>query len=289
MADNPGIRNFTLQLSNCTLTRTDVDLDHYYFNGEGDYFVSLTHILDTGAPFPEGLRQYLRMTDAQESEERMMMTRDRGTKLHHALESLVMGMELYLEDYPTTYEKDAIVNFIRFMKLLHPKHLHTEIMVADPKLKVGGTLDLYGVAEKQLLDVLTNPTYALKMVDDNLELKEPLKGKPKMVAFVIDYKFTGRNSYNHKVQATKYKSMFNDSYKDKKRATVAYTWRYSPKHKFRFDFQNAAVHQGQKITAKSFNRIYKTTIEYLGGYPRPPEIIVYPNRVKLFNKVKEKV
>lgn len=282
-----GPREFTQTLSNCSLTRLDVDTEHYYYIN-GDYAVSLTHILDIGAPFPEGLRQWLRVTDAEESQERLEMTKDRGTKLHHALESLVMGMELHLEDYPTTYEKDAIVTFIRFMRFLQPTKLQTELIVADPKLMVGGTMDLVGVADKRRLDLLTNPTYALKLTDDNLEPTKPLEGKQKLIKFIIDYKFTGRSSYNHKVQCSKYKSMYNASYRAQN-ASQAYTWRYSAKHKFGFDFNDASIHAGQKITAKSFDRIYATAIEYLGGFPKPPVIKVFPDRVRLFNKVKEEI
>jgi uncharacterized protein YhbP (UPF0306 family) len=283
--ESPGIKEFSLQLANCQLTKLEADTEHYYYIN-GNYAVSVTWIEDIAAPFPEGLRQWLRMTDADESQERMIMTRDRGTKLHHALENLVAGMELYLEDYPTTYEKDAIVTFIRCIRLLKPTELKTELIVADTKLMVGGTLDLAGVADKRILDILTKPTYQLKLEGDNFELIKPLEGKKKLVRFVIDYKFTGRSSYNHKVQATKYLSMYNASYAPQK-ASQAYIWRYSPKHKFGFDFQDASIHLGSKITKKSFNRIFETAIEYLGGYPKPPLIKVFPERVKLFNK-KEK-
>jgi hypothetical protein len=114
-----AVREYSQQLSNCKLTRLDLDTTHHYY-GDGEYFVSLTHILDIGAPFPEGLRQYLRVTDAAESEERLFMTAERGSKLHRALELLSAGMELYSEDYPTDYEKAAIVAFIRAMRFLYP-------------------------------------------------------------------------------------------------------------------------------------------------------------------------
>ena len=285
-----GVREFKLELANCKLSRLDVDTEHYYYIN-GDYAVSVTQIEDIGAPKPEGLLQWFKDKSPEEIEERMVMTRDRGTKLHHALESLVMGMELYAEDYPSTYEKDALDTFIKFMKFLVKygsldlNKLKHELIVADAKLMVGGTLDLYGVCDKRALDVLINPTYKLKLEGDDFVLKSPLEGKKKMIGWVLDFKFTGRLAYNHKVQATMYKRMFNSSYAPQ-RASGGYIWRYSSKHKFGFDFADASIHSGRKITAKSFDRIFDTAIEYLGGYPKPPVLKVFPERFKLFNKVK---
>jgi len=62
-------------LSNCEILRLDVDDDHYYYGSkpgqEKQYYMSLTRILDIGAPFPEGLRQYLRVTSFEEQKERL--------------------------------------------------------------------------------------------------------------------------------------------------------------------------------------------------------------------------
>ncbi len=93
------MNEFTTKLSNCTITKVEVDTNHYYFV-VGDYYVSLTHMLDIGGPFPEGLKQWLRLTDAEESAERLEMTKDRGSKLHRALDDLTKGLELYAEDFP---------------------------------------------------------------------------------------------------------------------------------------------------------------------------------------------
>ena len=245
--------------------------------------VSLTHILDIGAPFPEGLRQYLRRSSEEESLELLTMTKDRGSKLHHALESLTAGSELYLEDYPSTYEKDAIVTFIRTLRFLFPdgklpKESRTELIVADPKRKVGGTLDFVTIADKRRLEALLKPLGAIKLVNDEFVLAKPLVGRTHPVKFVMDYKFTGRSSYNHKVQASKYRSMYNQSYAKEKPASKAFIWRYSPRHKLHYDMQYAS------LPAKSFDRIYDTALEYLGKFPEPPELVVFPDSVRLFGQ-----
>jgi len=275
------MNEFTTVLSNCTITKVQDDLNHYYFV-DGEYYVSLTHILEVGAPFPEGLKTWLRVTDGEASQERFEMTGARGTKLHKALEDLSLGMELYAEDFPTTYEKDAITTFIRCMQFLfpqgkYPKETHLEAIVADTNLKVGGTMDFVSVADLRRLELLCNATYSLDL-DKNGRFvpKKPLEGKEKPVKFVKDYKFTGKSSYNHKVQVSKYKYMFNRCYINEQPATKAYIWRYSPQHKFGFQMQEASFRE------KSFNRIYETALDYLGGYPKPPQIKVYADKFSLF-------
>jgi hypothetical protein len=274
-------------LSNCVLTRVDLEAEHHYFV-DNTYFLSVTRVLDIGGPFPEALRQYLRSTDAAESVERMEMTMARGSKLHRALEELYLGWEVQLADYPTQYEKEAIVSFIRVMRFLTPKEWRTELVVADPVRRLAGTMDLWCVADKRKLDMLLEPTKYLDRYPDEFVVKERykdmLKGRKKLVSVVIDYKFTGRNTYNHKAQVAAYKHMFNLSYAGKlKKATHAYTWRYSAMHKNRFDMQES------HLPFRSFSRIFETCLDYLGSFPEPPEMNVYPDAVRLFNPKRKEV
>jgi hypothetical protein len=275
----------TTKLSNCELTRIDIDDEHYYFLGkEKDSFaVSLTHVLDIGAPFPEGLRNWLRNTDGEESMDYMMMTRDRGSKLHGALEELANGIQLDMAGYQTRYEKEAIVSFIRFMRFLQPINFKTELVVADPEMRVAGTLDFVGNADARRLDILLEPTKYLDIGEDGYfvlkdKYSDMLEGNVELVCkFVLDYKFTGRSSYNHKIQVRSYGHMYNNSYaKTDVAATRYFTWRYSSKHKNKFDLKEST------FTWESFKRIYDTFIEYLDGFPEPPELIVYPDKVRLF-------
>lgn len=272
-------------LSNCVLTRVDIESDHHYFV-DNTYFLSVTRVIDLAGPFPEALRQYLRVTDAQESQERMEMTRDRGSKLHRALEELFLGWEVHLADYPTKYEREAIVSFIRVMRFLQPTQWKTELVVADPKRRLAGTLDLWAVADARRLAMLLEPTKYLDIYPDSFAVKpkyaELLEGPPKLVSFILDYKFTGRNTYSHKVQVGAYKHMFNMSYKGTlPKAMRAFTWRYSPIHKNKFDMQES------KLPFQSFSRIFDTCLDYLGSFPEPPEMNIYPDSVRLFEPGKE--
>lgn len=276
------------ELSGCEIMRLDVDDNHYYYGGQPgkdkQYYMALTHVLDIGAPFPEGLRQYLRVTSYEDQKELLESTGNRGSKLHEALDLLMQRQTLSLkQDYGTQYEKDAIVTFIRMMRFLTPGKFDTELIVADPDLRVAGTLDFKGIVDEWKLECLLNP---LKYLDfdseSDLVLKErwlDLPNNKKRVCIIIDWKFTGRNTYSHKVQVAAYKTMNNKTRKGVP-ASRAFTWRYSPRHKFGFDFQESL------LDYQSFKRIYNTTLEYLGEFPEPPTIKRYPNEVQLY-KTKE--
>lgn len=279
----------TYTLVNCELSRLDVDDEHYYYGGpiggEKQFYMSLTRVLDIGAPFPEGLRQYLRMTSFEEQQDRLQYTGARGSHLHEALEHLMAGMTLELkEDFPTTYEKNAVVAFIRMMRFLDPGQFKTEIVVADPDLRVAGTLDFEGWVDEWKLEALLNPFKYLDIdVDSDFELKEKwydLPDKSRRVHVIIDWKFTGRNAFSHKVQVSAYKRMFNKSRPG--RVGRCFTWRYSPRHKMEFDFQES------NLDYRSFKRVYQTAIEYLGMFPEPPIIKRYPDQVSLYQPKEKK-
>lgn len=275
-------------LSNCEIMRLDVDTDHWYYGGafgaDKEFYLSVTRVLDIGAPFPEGLRQYLRITSFDEQIERLEFTGQRGTKLHDALERLLNKEELNLKkDYQSSYEKDAIAVFIRVMRFLQPTKIETELIVADPDLRIAGTLDLRCIVDEWKIQCLLDP---IKFLDTDSEgdfqLKEKWLNLPdtsRRICIIWDHKFTGRNAYSHKVQVAAYKRMNNKSRKGTP-ASRAFTWRYSSKHKFGFDFQESL------LPYSSFKRIYNTCIEYLGEFPAPPTIKRYPESVRLYENAK---
>ncbi len=275
-------------LSNCEILRLEVDDEHYYYGGAPDtekqYYLSVTKVLDVGAPFPEGLRQYLRVSSYEEQKERLQMTGDRGSKLHEALDKLMRRKGLNLKhDYQTTYEKDAIAMFLRFMRFLQPGKYDTELVVADPDLRVAGTLDFKGFVDEWRLACLLEPNKFLDIDSDgDVQLKQQwlsLADNKKRVHVIIDWKFTGRNAYSHKVQVAAYKTM-NNKTRTGRPVVRAFTWRYSSRHKHGFDFSESL------LTYQSFKRIYETTIEYLGEFPMPPSIKKYPEFVRLYEEIK---
>lgn len=279
------------ELSNCEIMRLDVDDNHYYYGGEigGEktYYLSVTQVLNIGGPFPENLREWLRNTDAQESKAIFEARGQRGSKLHDALDRLMKREEIELKDFPTQYEKDAITTFIRVLRFLQPSKFATEKVVADPPLRLAGTLDLKGIAQAWRLEALLNPSKYLELDSEgDLQLKERWFDivNNLRICFIWDHKFTSVNAYNHKLQVAAYKTMWGKCYKGMK-PSRAFTWRYSPRHKFGFDFSES------KQSYRDFTRVYDTAIDYLGEFPPPPLVKRFPDKVRLYeeiNKVKEK-
>ena len=277
------------ELANVEIMKLEVDDEHYYYGGEKgkekQFYLSVTRILDIAGPFPEALRTYLRVTSYEEQKDRLEYTAGRGSGLHGALEDLMNGKELDMKDYRTRFEKDAIVTFIRMIKFLAPTKYETEIIVADADLRLAGTLDFEGWVDEWKLTALLEPTRYLDVDSDgDFQLKEAhlqLPDNKKRSRVVIDWKFTGRSAYSHEVQVAAYKTMYNKS----RRGTVSrcFTWRYSPRHKYGFDFKES------HLDYNSFKRIYTTAIEYLSGFPEPPIIKRYPDKVRLYDTVKPNV
>lgn len=268
-------------LTNGKLTRVDIDTDHYYWI-DGQFCISVTRVLDIAAPFPEGLRNYLRDTAAEDSKANMEYKRDRGSDLHDALDRLMRAKTLVAADYHTAYEKQAITTFIRFIRFLQPTKFETEIPVADAELRVAGTLDFVGWVDPIRLAYLLDPLKHLTL-DENGDFvpKVPISRYAQPILVIIDWKFTARNAYNHKVQVAAYKEQYAKSYKNAPER--AFTWRYSPTHKFKFDMQEST------LGYKSFTRIYDTCIEYLGKFPEPPLMTVYPEKFELFKNTDDAV
>lgn len=275
------------ELSNCEIMKLEVDDDHYYYGGpkggEKEYYLSVTQILNIGGPFPEGLREWLRATTYEDSKTKFEVAGARGTKLHEALERLIKREELELKDYPTQYEKDALVTFIRVMRFLQPTKIVTEEIVADPDLKVAGTIDMRAIAYAWKLNALLDPNKYLEIDSDgDLQLKERWFDMVNniRVSFIWDHKFASMNAYNHKIQVTAYRRMYAKSHKGMK-PSRAFVWRYSSRHKFGFDFTEST----RPYTA--FTRIYQITIDYLGEFPAPPLIKRFPEKIRLYAEVKK--
>lgn len=285
MIDEVAQEGVLYELSNCELRRLDVDDNHYYYGGkvgnEKQYYLSVTQVLSIGGPFPESLREWLRVTDAEESKAKFENAGARGSKLHDALDRLLQAEEIDLTQYHSQYEKGGITTFIRVMRFLQPTKIVTEVVVADPALKLAGTIDLRAIADAWRLQALLNPNKYLDLDSDgDYMLKErwlDLADNKKRVSFIWDHKFASVNAYNHLLQVTAYRYMYGKSYRGMKPAR-AFVWRYSPRHKHGFDFTESVK------SYKDFTRVYDTTIDFLGDFPAPPVIQRYPDKVRLYER-----
>lgn len=277
----------TYELSNCKLTRIDIDDEHFYFikNDEfpdGQFCASVTSVIDKAGPVDQGLREFWKNNTKQESEELLHERGKRGSKLHNAFEELLNGFELKLkEDYQTDYEKRAITTFIRFFRFLQPIAFKSELVLASPSLILAGTLDFVGLVDKRRLQMLCDPNkYLIIDETDNFVPKAPsmLEGKPELVKIVIDWKTSSGIHYAHEKQVIAYREMYNESYANERPVTHCAIWRVSTQHKHGFQLQMV---DGE---FESFKRLYDTYLDVnRGQLPKPPNIVIYPEKVKLLD------
>lgn len=283
----------TYELSNGQLTRIDIDDDHYYFIKnenfpEGQFCASVTGVIDKAGPVPEGLREFWKNNTKQESEELLHERGKRGSKLHSAFEDLLEGLEVQLKEfYPTTYEKAAIVSFIRFFRFLEPTAYKSELIVASSSLVLAGTLDFIGLVDKRRLDMLVNPIKFLGIdADGNFAPKIPemLDGEPEMVKIVIDWKTSSGIHYAHEKQVIAYREMYNESYANERKVTHCGIMRISTRHKHGFEFK---LVEGE---FEGFKRLYDTYLDINNGQlPKPPNIVIYPEKVKLIEAIDNEI
>lgn len=278
----------TYELSNCKLTRIDLDDEHFYFIKDdqfpnGQFCASVTNVIDKAGPVDSGLREFWKQNTKQESEALLEERGKRGSKLHNAFEELISGLEINLkEEYRTDYEKKAITTFVRFFRFLEPTLFKSELVLAHPGLLLAGTLDFVGLVDMRRLAMLADPNKYLNIDDsDNYVPKDPsrLEGEPSLVKIVIDWKTSSGIHYAHRKQVIAYREMYNDSYADERPVTHCAIWRVSSSHKHGFQLE---LVEGE---FESFKRLYDTYLDVHGGQlPKPPEIVVYPDKVKLLDQ-----
>lgn len=277
----------THTLSNCQLTRVDIDTEHYYFIHnddfpEGQFCASVTSVIDKAGPVGYGLREFWKNNSKQESEELLQERGERGSKLHNGFEDLLKGIELNLDkDYASAYEKAALTCFVRTLRFLAPERFKSELVVASPALLLAGTLDFVGYVDSRRLMMLANPVKYLDLDETgNLVVKpkmaELLQGEPILVKIVIDWKTSNGIHYAHEKQIIAYRQMYNESYAQEQPVTHCAIWRVSTRHKCGFELK---LVQGEFA---SFRNIYDTYLDMNGGViPEPPRLTVWPKKLQL--------
>jgi len=150
----------------------------------GTYWPSATTILDV-YPRGYGYIQWLKNMGSN-ADKIMREAGEKGTRIHDAIESFFKGKELKWHSKEkenfTLDEWKMLLRFFEFYETYKPNPLALEISMVSPKLGIGGTLDL----------VCT------------------LEGYPDDV-FYIDWK-SGNGIYkSHKLQASAYQQLWNET------------------------------------------------------------------------------
>ena len=229
------------------IIRKEIDDSHYYWI-DGEFVPAVTAILDQSGPVEFGLRNFWKQNSAIDAENKMNDAREFGSMIHDALERLLNGEELDLQnDYKTIKAKKHIMSFHNWFHSFDPdiNTIKTEFTIGSKKYKYGGTLDLACEKDGEL--------------------------------WIIDFKTSAGIYTNYERQLSAYKNAYEEMYDVK----VAHTaiLRTGTTHKVGYEFKEVSR------PFESFLNIYNTYLDDNGGkIPEPPEINVYPDKLKIIEK-----
>src|SRR3990167_4298407 len=114
-----------------------IDDTHYYWV-DGEFYPSVTHILDVAAPKEYGLLSFFKNNTPEDIEYIKKTTADRGSLVHALVESLLNGEEVPLKDYPRDVQK-SVFSFYEWFNEYKPTKNISEHMVASKKYRYAGT------------------------------------------------------------------------------------------------------------------------------------------------------
>jgi hypothetical protein len=219
-----------------------VDDTHYYWV-EGNFYPSVSHILDMAAPKEYGLINFFKQNTPEEIEDISGKAKENGSLVHDACEKLLNGIEIPLKDYSIKAKK-ALVSFYEWYNAFKPTSLITEQMVASNIYKYAGTLDLVcTIGDKRIL---------------------------------IDFK-TNKGSiyFTNKLQVMAYKQAYEETTEEK--IDECWILRLGSQHKCGYEYKLI-----DDVSIKDFQSVFNIYLTMNGGkIEEPPIIDVYPDTLKL--------
>lgn len=286
--------------------KLQINSEHFYYlfnqiTQTGKYIPSVTGILHEAAPIEYGLREFWKLNTKEAGEELFEATGARGLKLHDAVERMLEGEELDLqEDYQTPFEKRALVAWKRWFSILKPNDIKAEYVVASEKYGVAGTIDLKCRVSRRDAAIALNPDRYLEIVPINSsELKIGLKysKKYKMSVlqadieqgiitepdkqewWIIDNKFASGVRYSHGKQIQAYYELDKESFGETEAAQRLGIILPTAKNKWGYRFVEF------KPDFQPFLNIYNTYLDLHDGVlPMPNLEMVWPSKLKLYDR-----
>lgn len=223
--------------------RKEIDDSHYYWI-DGEFVPGVTTILESG-PVSYGLKSFWQGNTAEEANKKMNDAADFGTLMHDAYERLLNGEELDLvNDFKDIKAKKHLMSFHNWFHEFKPdvKTIKTEHVIGSKKYKYGGTLDLACVKDGEL--------------------------------WIVDFKTSAGIYTNYERQIVAYKQAYEEMYGEKVKHTAIL--RTGSQHKCGYEFKET------ERPFESFLSVYNTYVDENGGkIPEPPEVDVYPEKLKI--------
>jgi hypothetical protein len=226
------------------IVRKEVDATHYYFV-DGEFYPSVSAILDEAAPKEYGLLNFFKTNTPEDIEEKSSVAKAKGSLVHDTCEKILNGVKVSIVDFPIPAKK-ALMTFIDWYNTYQPKNYLTESTVASMKFKYAGTCDM-------ICEI------------DNKKV-------------LIDFKTNKGGIYpSNKLQVMAYKQAYEETNDEK--IDECWILRLGTTHKVGYEFKKI-----DDVTVDNFMDVYKTYLWLHGGkVPEPPVIDVYPEELELSN------
>lgn len=249
----------TYKLKQTDVVRIEDEFGHSY-EIDGQPVVGVTTILNLGVPADKGLIDYFKNNSREAQEDILVDAQERGTNVHKAIESLILGEKIDLTAFKREREKKGIAAFVDWYQKVSPTEMLPEQVVAylEGDVKFAGTLDLICTinGKRILMDFKTSAVHSKK---NCLQVEAYKTAYEQSTGETIDEAYILYLGTSHK--GTRPKDIDG-------MPSTGFGW--------------SMVKSSD--TFDDFLRAYDMAIWAEGGYPQPPKKIVYPAFVKLNNK-----
>lgn len=251
-------------LKQCEVIRFEDEFGHSYMINE-EPVAGVTTLLSMGMPVEQGLLEYFKRTDKETQEEILLDAQDRGSNVHHAIETLLLGKTVESDQLRRKREKFGVAAFVDFFDKMKPTNIVSEQVVAYVKgdIKFAGTLDFIAT----------------------------INGK----RILIDFKTSTAHSRKNELQVEAYKAAVEQSSNEK--IDCCYLLYVGTSHKGSRPSvdNNGMLGTGvgwslvrSECTFNDFGLAYRMALFMNKGvYPKPPKSVVFPEKWKILERKEE--
>lgn len=256
-----AVNGVRYQLKQCEVVRFEDEFGHSY-QIDDEPVAGVTTLLSMGTPVEQGLLEYFKRTDKETQEEILVDAQERGSNVHHAIESLLLGDAVPSAALYRKREKFGVAAFVDFFEKMKPENVVSEQVVAylNDDVKFAGTLDFIGTfnGHRILIDFKTSATHARK---NELQVEA--------------YKAAVQQSSDEKIEAC-YVLYLGTSHKGTRPSTDTYGmistgigWSLVP----------------SQATFKDFGLAYRMALFMNKGiYPKPPKVVSFPEEWRILER-----
>ena len=246
------------------IVRQEIDDEHFYFV-DGEFFPSVTRILQETLPMPYALRQWIGDVGNERAQAKLETAGNRGTALHDACERLLNGMEIELKaEFPGKSEQKALVGFVNWAAIFKP----TLASASDIEFTIASQSGYAGT-----LDVKCQ-------IDPDLIFKNT-KYKTTNPDWIIDIKTSAGVYDSHLLQISAYQGAYLEMTGTACNRGILHL-NTRTKAGFSFWTDDKIKIKGAPVTQGDFLKVFELYKVLNGGKIEAPALVdVYPDKLSL--------